>query len=905
MRATPYTDHQSSKGHHASLMRTFFILTGLLFGVAALGSQASAAARSDLTFETDVRPILKAHCFHCHGETEKPKGGVDLRLKRFMLQQTDEGRVLVPGKPAESLLIKRVVSGQMPKGEKKLLPQQIRILERWVATGAKTSRPEPDSLARGFHITEEEKKFWAFQPIRSPAVPKTRKGDAVRSPVDAFILEKLRDQKLTRAPEATKPALIRRLYLDLLGLPPSPEAVDAFVANSAPDAYETLVDQLLQSPHYGERWARHWLDAAGYADSNGFADADSVRPHAWRYRDYVIRSFNEDKPINRFITEQLAGDELAELSAANAPAAISDLRRLELLTATGFLRMAPDGTADDVPDQNLARNQVVAETIRIVSTSLLGLTTGCAQCHDHRYDPISHVDYHRMRALFEPAYDWKHWKTPNQRLISLYTDQDRKKAEEIEAEARKQNEVADKLRKELLEKVFEKELGKLPEDIREKARVGRNTTRDKRTDDQNALFKKYPSADVQGALDLYDPQAQKMVQEEVAKADKLRTTKPPEPMLMALLEAPGQKPETFLFARGDHDQPKQRVEPGEFLVLEERTHLKEFLQPSTIGTNLSTSGRRLAFAKALTEGQHPLVSRVFVNRIWRNHFGRGLVSTPGDFGRMGDRPTHPEMLDWLASEFMAGGWKLKPLHKLLVMSATYRQSSVNAKSMQVDPDNRFYARRALQRLDAETLRDAVLTVSGKLNATQFGPPVPIAQDGAGRVVAGQQKTDGRGDPTIVEPIGDQEFRRSVYLQVRRSLPVTVLEAFDAPVMSPNCDARPHTTVTPQSLMMLNDTFILAQSKFFAEHLCRESPGSLRAQIRQAWRRVLLREPAAKDLQNALLFIAEQGESIRAAQASGVPSKKTDKLEVQADPQTLALASFCQALICQNQFLYVE
>ncbi len=901
MRGILQTKHQPSEGVLTAFSKHLLVLTQVFLSTVALPAQA-AAARSDLTFEKDVRPILKAHCFHCHGETEKPKGGVDLRLKRFMLSKTDDGTVLVPGKPGESLMFKLVASGEMPKGEKKLEPQQIKTLERWIAAGARTSHTEPESLPRGFHITEQERNFWAFQPIRSVALPKTKKGDPIRSPVDAFVLDKLREQKLNFAPEADKPTLIRRLYLDLLGLPPTPEAVEAFVANTAPNAYETLVNQLLQSPHYGERWARHWLDVAGYADSNGFADTDSVRPHAWHYRDYVIRSFNEDKPINRFITEQLAGDELAELSTANASAAISDAVRLELLTATGFLRMAPDGTADEVPDQNLARNQVVAETIKIVSTSLLGLTTGCAQCHDHRYDPISHVDYHRMRALFEPAYDWKNWKNPNQRLISLYKEEDRKKADQIEVEARQQNEVADKLRKELLEKVFEKEIAKLPLETREKARVGRNTPREKRTDDQRALFKQYPSADVQGALDLYDPEAQKKVQEENAKADKLRATKPAEPMVMALLETPGQKPDTFLFARGDHEQPKQKVGPGEFSVLEDRTQLKELLESTAALTNLPTSGRRLAFARALTEGRHPLVSRVFVNRIWKDHFGRGLVNTPGDFGWMGERPTHPELLDWLASEFVAGGWKLKPFHKLLVMSTTYRQSCVSSRSSQLDSDNHFYARMKLQRLDAETLRDAVLAVSGKLNETLYGTPVPIAQDGSGRVVAGQQKTDGRGDPTIVEPIGDQEFRRSVYIQVRRSLPVTVLETFDAPVMSPNCDARPHTTVTPQSLMMLNDTFILAQSKHFAERLCRESPGNLRAQINRAWKLVFLCEPPPKDLQNALLFIAEQGESIRAAQASEAASKRTD---ARPDPQTLALASLCQALICQNRFLYVE
>ncbi len=883
------------------VLAIFLFSWAVFLNSAALGARGEPDGKAPI-FESEVRPILKAFCFHCHGEGEKLKGGVDLRLKRAMLRRTDEGTVLVPGKPSDSLLYLRAASGEMPKGEKKLEPNQIKILERWIASGAKTAHPEPDSLPPGFHLTEDEKNFWAFQPPKSPRIPKTRMSDSVRSPVDAFILEKLRGNKLRFAPEADKTTLIRRLYLDLTGLPPTPEAVAAFVADSSPNAYELLVDRLLESPHYGERWARHWLDVAGYADSNGFADADSVRGHAWRYRDYVIRSFNQDKPIDRFISEQLAGDELAALTEANASAGITDESRLELLTATGFLRLAPDGTADEVPDQNLARNQVVAETIKIVSSSLLGLTTGCAQCHDHRYDPISQEDYHRMRALFEPGMDWKNWKNPNQRLVSLYKDEDRKKAEQIEAEARQQNEVAEKLRKELLEKVFEKELAKLPQDVRDKARVARNTPREKRTDEQRTLLKQYPSADVQGSLDLYDPEAQKKVNEENAKASKIREAKPAEPMLMAFLETPGRRPETFLFSRGDHDQPKHKIAPGEFSVLGNRTRLGEFLAAASSSTNLATSGRRLAFANGLTEGNHPLAARVFVNRVWKHHFGRGLVDTPGDFGRMGDRPTHPELLDWLASHFVASGWKLKSLHKLLVTSTVYRQSSVSPKSLERDPDNRLYGRMKLRRLDAETLRDAVLAVSGKLNPDMFGPPIPIAQDGSGRVVAGQQKTDGRGDPTIVEPIGELEFRRSIYLQTRRSLPVTVLEVFDAPVMSPNCEARPLTTVTPQSLMMLNDTFILAQSRFFAERLCLEFPGDLRAQINRAWTLAFLREPAPSDIDQALLFIAEQGESIRAAQAAKAVSPKPDP---RPDTQTLALASLCQAMLCQSRFLYVD
>ncbi|MBI3415509.1 MAG: PSD1 domain-containing protein [Verrucomicrobia bacterium] len=902
--------------------------------VTVVVSGATKRPTRELTFEQDIRPVLKTHCFHCHGEGDKLKGDVDLRLRRFMDKHTDSGRVMVPGKPGESLLVKLIRAGEMPKGEKKLTEKEIALIEGWIARGAKTAGPEPAELPKGFYITEQERNFWSFRPITRPTVPKLKNAARVRTPVDTFVLEKLREQKLDFAPEADRLTLIRRVYFDLLGLPPTPEDVEQFLADKSADAYERLVDRVLASPRYGERWARRWLDVAGYADSNGFTESDSPRPHAWRYRDYVIRCFNEDRPFDQFIVEQLAGDELAGITTTNVATVLDNPRAIELLTATGFLRMAPDGTGDGPPDQNLARNQVVAETIKIVSSSLLGLTVGCAQCHDHRYDPISHVDYHRLRAIFEPAYDWKNWRNPSERLVSLYPPADRAKAEEIETEARKLSDVAEKLRKELLEKVFEKELAKLPEEIRETVKTARNTPRDKRTPEQVALFKQYPSADVQGALDLYDPEANKKVQAEQAKADKLRATKPPEPMIMALTEVPGKVPETFLFARGDHEQPKQKVEPGElevlqsagavvasrpalrkepvqFASLDSRPGLPANASPVARGLiplnspTLASSGRRLAYARWLTSGGHPLTARVLVNRFWLHHFGRGLVNTPGDFGQLGERPTHPELLDWLASEFTASGWKLKAFHRLILTSSTYRQSSRNDAALAADPDNRFYGRMKLRRLDAETLRDSILAVSGKLNLEAFGAAVPTAQDGAGRVVMGQQKTDSRGDPTIVEAIGEKEFRRSVYVERRRSFPLTVFDTFDAPVMSPNCDARVVTTVAPQSLMMLNDTFVLAESKHFAERLCRESPGNVRAQIQRAWNLAFNRTPSETELREGLFYLAEQGEAIRARQAALVEGKKSDKSVAQPDTQTLALASMCQALMSENRFLYVE
>jgi hypothetical protein len=859
-------------------------------------SDDTARAGAVPVFESDVRPILKAHCFHCHGEGEELKGGVDVRLKRFLETAVteDHGRVMVPGSTEQSHLLTLVRSGDMPKGEKKLKPGEIHIIETWIAAGAPTVRPEPESLPRGFVITEEEKHFWSFLPIARPEVPA---GTGSENPIDAFIQRKLREQAraLDFAPEADRLVLLRRVYLDLLGLPPSPEEAAEFLADEHGDAYERMVDRALDSPRYGERWGRHWLDVAGYSDSNGYAEADSVRPFAWHYRDYVIRSFNADKPWDRFLTEQLAGDELASATHETAAEKIVDPATRELLSATGFLRMAPDGTGDGVDDQNLARNQAIAETLNIVSSSLLGLTVGCAQCHDHRYDPISQADYYRMRAIFEPGFDWKNWRSPGQRLVSLYTDEDRAKAEVIEAEARKVDEEVNALRKKLLDEVFEVELTRLPENLREAARTARGTPAGERTDEQRALFKEFPAADVQGALDLYDPERNKQVTAKQGEAAALRAKKPQEPNVMVFTEKAGALPATVVFNRGDHDEPRAAVDPCELQVLGGKAFASD-------DSSLPSSGRRLAYARWLTSGQHPLVARVLVNRFWMHHFGRGLVSTTGEFGSLGERPSHPELLDWLASEFMASGWRLKPLHRLILTSRVYRQSAQNPASSRQDPENRLYARWKLKRLEAEAIRDAMLAVSGVLIEEPFGEPVPIAQDGVGRVVAGEQKTDGRGDPTIAVDIGERAFRRSIYVQARRSLPLTVFEAFDSPVMSPNCESRNTSVVPSQPLLMLNDSFVADQARRFAERISAECPGDVADKITRAWLLAYDGEPTPQELQRAIDYLTNQTAIFEQKLAGKTDD---DKGEQQVDPAGMALASFCQALLGSSRFLYVE
>ena len=853
---------------------------------------------AELMFEKDVRPILKAHCTHCHGEDEKPEGGVDLRLRRFMDKSLDDGgHVLVAGQPDASEMVKLIRAGKMPKKGKKVSPAELAIIERWILEGAKTAKQEPESLAPGPVITEEEREFWSFKPVVKPTVPELPDATRVRTPVDAFVLTQLRARGLDFAEDADKRTLLRRVTLDLTGLPPSLDELDAFLNDPAPDAYEKVVDRLLASPAYGERWARHWLDVAGYADSNGFSEIDSLRQEAWRYRDYVIRSFNADKPWNEFIVEQLAGDELAGATHDDTQQAVQDEKRRDELTATAFLRLAPDGTGDEIPDANLARNQVIAEEIKVVSSALLGLTVGCAQCHDHRFDPIPQADYYRLRAIFEPAFDWHNWRAPAQRLYSLYTPEERAKADEIEKQAQAIEAESRVMEKKFLDEIFEKEIVKLPEPERAPYRAARAKDAKDRTPEEIALIKKYPSALATYSLNLYDPALSKKVADKRAEANKLRETKPAEGKVMALTEVKKAEPETKLFYRGDHDQPKQSVTPGELTVLAS-AQIEPF-QPATVPSG--SSGRRLAYARWLASGQHPLVARVLVNRVWLHHFGRGIVNTPGDFGAQGERPTHPELLDWLASQFVEGWWRLKPLHRLMVLTTSYRQSSRNDPSLGSDPDNKLFGRFKLQRLSAEALRDSMLTTAGALNRAEFGPPVNIARDPGGRIVVGQEKLNENGDVISVSSPGDGDFRRSIYVRARRSTPLTVLDTFDSPVMLPNCENRNCTTVTPQSLLLMNDTFVLTTSRTLAARLRKELPGDARGQIVRMWRLLYCQDPPGPEIIRSLTYLTEQTETVRAWHQEHPPSKDAPP----ADPSLDAFASLCQILYSSNRFLYIE
>ena len=865
-----------------SFSRLFVLLAALL------ASCSQLVAAGAVSFEKDVRPILKAHCFHCHGEEEELGGGLDLRLKRLMLTGGESGPAIVAGQPDGSLLVDYLTSGLMPPEDVAVRPteDEITTIVNWIASGAAVEGPEPATIDRGFYITNQERQFWSFKPVVRPSLPQVKDQTRAANEIDLFLLEKLESADLSFSDQASKEVLVRRAYLDLTGLPPTPSQVEHFMLDSQPDAYVRLIDDLLSSPRYGERWGRHWLDAAGYADSEGQTDSDAERPWAFFYRDYVVKSFNQGKPYDQFIREQIAGDELVGADRSNLSP-----EQVEQLTGTGFLRMVSDGTGAGAGSDE-GRNAVVSETVKMVSSSLVGLTVGCAQCHNHRYDPISQKDYYRIRAIFEPALNWKSWVTPQNRKVSLYTSADREAKAKAEEEIKSIEAERVKKQQAYIDATFEKEIAKLPEDVQQSVREAHAAAAKDRTDEQKALIKKYPSTVVTpGNLYLFDRAASDDLKTYTEKQTKLREALKPEEFLRVLTEPAGEPPVTYVFSRGNFDSPLDAVEPGELSVI---SGLASMEIPHN-AEQIDTTGRRTTFAELLTSGNHPLVSRVMVNRVWAHHFGTGIVDTPGDFGFLGGRPTHPELLDWLADEFVQSGWDIKQLHRIIMTSTAYQQTSNrNAQGNQIDRQKRLLWSMPVRRLESEAVRDGILAVSGMLDEQMAGVPVPVMADITGQWVIGKENLNA-GRPGPVIDMKGQQYRRSLYVQVRRSRPLAVLEPFDLPELAPNCTKRPSSTVPTQSLELLNSDFVTAQSRFFAVKLTKQSQ-DIEHQVSQAWRTAFGKEITDEEKEEAISFVTEMQE---------VLTKEYESRQLNDDPIIDAVAVFCQALLSSNQFLYIE
>lgn len=858
----------------------------------------------DPEFERDVRPILKAYCWHCHGEEAELGGGLDTRLVRTLLKGGDSGTAINAGQPDESLLLKRILSDEMPPGEKKLNQNQKQTIASWIQSGAKLARPEPEQLPVGEILTDDDRNHWAFQPPVRPALPDVKGAEQCVTPIDYFILAKLESVGQGFSPEADRRTLMRRVSFDLTGLPPTPSQVQAGLQDQSEDWYERFVDRLLASPGYGERWARHWLDVVGYADSNGYTEKDTPREWTWKYRDYVVQAFNDDMPWDRFIVEQLAGDELVTHRLDSLDAV--DAQRL---VATAYLRLVPDGTGEGGVNANEARNDTIAESVKVVSSSLLGLTVGCAQCHAHRYDPITHVDYYRLRAVLAPALNMQKWKKPQERLISLWSPETRQKAEMIDVEQACLKYERESALDELVAETFEQELTKLPEEVREAARNARATVAKDRTEPQKELIKQYPFLNVdRGSVYLYlkDRQTGFNKHWDKLQADSL-ARRPAEDFVYAVTEPDTQAPPTHLFSRGDFNQPRQVVEPGEFEVLSRRDKPVQFvalakdafkdraLVNGGAEPERQTSGIRLGYARYLTSGEHPLVTRVLTNRFWMHFFGKGIVTTTGDFGFQGERPSHPDLLDWLARDFVENGWELKRWQRLLVTSRVYRQcSDKNAALWEIDPDNRLLGRMPLRRLDSEAMRDAVLATSGQLSSKRYGVPIPVAPDEVGQFVLANDNRDSAGRPSGKQAdLGEEALRRTLYVQVRRSMPLSILEPFDHPVMAPNCEQRTQSTVPTQSLVLMNSEFAAAAAEAMLKPMTAEAGDDVDARIRWAFQRIWLREPGGDELAGARqLVVMSPGE---------IPENEATAKEEQAARWT----ALCHALLCSTRYVVIE
>jgi cytochrome c553 len=818
-------------------------IRGWIDGPLATEAKSTAPAVTDL----EATAILQVRCVRCHGGLDK-KGGLDLRTMASRLKGGKSGPALVPGKPDESLLLQRIVKGQMPpdKMAKDLaieLPTDAETekLRSWIAAGAPSGAAEPAVAL----VKDDDRKFWSFQPPVRPDVPKVQNAKLVRNPIDAFLLAKLEAKHLKYSPEANRLTLMRRVYLDLVGIPPTPAEVDAYLKDASPNAYEKLVDRLLASPHYGERWGQHWLDLAGYSDSEGFGQDDGVRPFAWRYRDYVIRSLNADKPYTKFLTEQIAGDEMADDWKKAKGAAPQDL--IDRIAATGFLRTTPDPTNSNERGLISERMNIVADEVEVLSSSVMGVTVGCARCHNHKYDPIPQRDYYRLSAVLQAAYDPYEWKTPNQREVDLALESERK-------------EVADH------NAPFEAEIAKLKEQIQKITDPFRAQLPGKVNDDE--LFEKFP--------DLRAKTRALQADLQTARGKLL-----PKPHVRILTDN-AEPSITYLQRRGDPVDYGEAVEPGVPSVFQNAS-LKSYEPASPFA---GASGRRLALAKWLTQPNHPLTARVAVNQLWLRHFGRGIVATVSNFGRSGVPPSHPELLDWLATEFVQSGWSMKAMHRLIVTSTAYRQTSkVDEALVAADPDNVLLSRMPLRRMDAETLYDSLLTATSRLNPELFGKPTEV--------------TITPDKEVIVKP-GKDGFRRSIYVLHRRQTPMSLLDAFDEPAMTPNCTERRRSNVATQALHMMNGSMTWELARYMAGRVVDEAGADPRKQIEAIYLRAYSRNASPEELKIGTEAIAEFRKQWPARLATD-----NDPAPRAESANWLAVANYCHAILNSAEFSFID
>ncbi len=795
----------------------------LLLGVSGLAEKTSAAPALE---------VLARRCVECHGATKM--GGLDLRSREGLLAGGKRGPSIEPGRPQQSLLLQVVTGGddlRMPLGREPLAADEIAALESWIREGA----PWTEAA-----IESSQREWWSFTPPAKPAPPRGA------NPVDAFLDARLRHEGLEPLARAEPHTLVRRAYFDLHGLPPTPEQVAGFVDGSAPDAWPKLVDELLASERYGERWGRHWLDVVRYADTGGF-ETDIYFPNAWRYRDYVIRAFNEDKPFDRFVREQIAGDELwpddLELRGGyEIPQ--EKLDHLEAEIGTGLYTIGPI-YHEAALDGRQYRYEWLTDAVDTTASAFLGLTLGCARCHDHKFDALSQKDYHRMMAVFSGSEPREVPVVQKMSELGFYSGYPRLlKVEEYQ-------QAVKRIDKSARERVQHEVESRFPPEVL----AAHRTPKDERNAQQREL-----AAQLEGALTdagLKENATGKLVDLPYTPAERDERDRLIYELGKAALDARAAKQTATVLGRADVVYPVHMTSRGDFRATGEQvdpgfpTAVAGEKSVPTPRPGDGALGKRAALAEWLADPQHPLTARVIVNRVWQWHFGRGIVGTPNDFGRQGDAPTHPELLDWLATDFVENGWSIKRLHRMIMTSAAYQRSSApHDANAAIDAENLYLWRMNRRRLEAEVLRDSVLAVAGDLNLEMGGRPVipPLTED--------EMRGLWSRDQWPVSLDREQQNRRSVYLYVKRSFPLPMFTTFDAPDSSVSCARRDVTTVAPQSLAMLNSDFMLEQATVFAERLAAQ--GDSPAQwVRAAWREALGREPSEQEIEKASGLIDDE------------------------------------------------
>jgi mono/diheme cytochrome c family protein len=803
-----------------------------------------------------VADLFRQQCIKCHGAAKA--GGLDLRTEEGLRQGGTRGPVVVPHQPESSDLYKYVSHAEqpfMPAGASKLPDASIALIARWIESGASLAAVSPGSTAASAAaelarleerpITDEERRYWAFvKPTRQP--PPAANAAWGRNAIDAFLLSAMKARGLSPAAPADKRTLVRRAYLDVLGLPPAPEEIDAFVNDRSPEAWPRLVERLLASPHYGERWARHWMDLARYADSGGF-EFDEDRHDMYRYRDYLIESFNADKPYDQFVREQIAGDELDQPSDA-------------AMIATGFLRLGPEGGGN--------RQDALDDVVATTALTFMGMTVSCARCHNHKFDAIPQRDYYRMQAVFFATRGVDHPLAPSHDVAANAAERQRIDALIKPLQAKK---LA--IEKPYHDQIVAREVAKLPDYLQ----IAWRTPAAERTEGQRLNVVQIEETLRVGSLRnlvkedhvvvLMPEPVQQAHAAVTAEIRALEATRPPRlPSARAIGER-GRTPEpSYFLHRGSPDAPGSAMAPG---VLSAASEGEWPFPPPPAAAN--SSWRRRGFAEWLVHRDNPLTARVMVNRLWQHHFGEGIVRTPSNFGKMGEPPSHPELLDWLAVELMDHQWSLKSMHRLMLNSQAYQMSSADVPAnVAIDPENRLFWRMPRLRLDAETVRDAMLATAGTLQRTIGGPAIFPYIDPD--LFEKSSRRDWKGLPDS-DPA---TWRRSLYVFSKRSIRYPMFEAFDQPNLVNSIDRRNRTTIAPQALILMNNPMVLFQAAKFAERV-REEAGEDRARrIERAFLLALGRAPDAAERTRAAEFIGEA--------ATG-------------------LDEFCHVLLNLNEFIY--